>query len=49
MNLTPKEIDLISRTCWSWMETIDPECAEMEDIQLDELEKAVKKLNEKEN
>ena len=48
LNLTADDIDLISRACWDWIETIDPEHADKLDIPLDKLEKAVDKLTEKE-
>ena len=43
LNLTVGDIDLISRACWDWMETIDPEHADELDIPLDKLGKAVDK------
>ncbi len=48
LNLTADDIDLISRACWDWMETIDSEHADELDIPLDKLGKAVDKLTEKE-
>ena len=48
LNLTADDIDLNSRACWDWMETIDPEHADELDIPLDNLGKAVDKLTEKE-
>ena len=48
LNLTVDDIDLISRACWDWMETIDPEHADELDISIDKLGKAVDKLTEKE-
>ena len=48
LNLTADDIDLISRVCWGWMETIDPEQADELDIPLDKLGNAVDKLTEKE-
>ena len=48
LNLTVDDIDLISRACWDWMGTIDPEHADELDIPLDKLGKAVDKLTEKE-
>jgi len=48
LNLTVGDIDLISRACWDWMETIDPEHADELDIPLDKLGNAVDKLTEKE-
>ena len=48
LNLTADDIDLISRACWNWMETIDSEQADELDIPLDKLGNAVDKLTEKE-
>ena len=48
LNLTADDIDLISRACWNWMETIDSEQAKELDIPLDKLGNAVDKLTEKE-
>ena len=48
LNLTTDDIDLISRACWDWMETVDPEHLDELDIPLDKLGKAVDKLIEKE-
>ena len=48
LNLTADDIDLISRACWNWMETIDLKKADKLDIPLDKLENAVDKLTEKE-
>ena len=48
LNLTVDDIDLISRACWNWMETIDSEQADVLDIPLDKLGNAVDKLTEKE-
>ena len=48
LNLTADDIHLILRSCWDWMETIDPEHADELDIPLDKLGKAVDKLTEKE-
>ena len=47
LNLTADDIDLISRACWNWMETIDPEQADGLDIPLDKLGNAVDKLTER--
>ena len=44
LNLTADDIDLISRACWNWMETIDSEQADELDIPLDKLGNAVDKL-----
>jgi len=48
LNLTANDIDLISRACWDWMETIDLEHADELDIPQDKLRKAADKLTEKE-
>ena len=48
LNLTADDIDLISRACWNWMETIDSEQADELDIPLGKLGNAVDKLTEKE-
>ena len=48
LNLTTDDIDLISRACWNWMETVDSEHAVELDIPLDKLGNAVDKLIEKE-
>ena len=48
LNLTADDIDLISRACWNWMETIDSVPGEELDIPLDKLGNAVDKLTEKE-
>ena len=48
LNLTADDIDLISRACWKWMETIDSKQADELDISLDKLGNAVDKLTEKE-